>query len=42
MHITPIIIDEIIKITLKKIGWEINSIIFIRTKKNKIKILLII
>ena len=42
MHIIPIIIDEKINITLKKIGWEINNIIFISIKKNKIKILLII
>ena len=42
MHITPIIIDERINIILKKIGWEINNIIFINKKKNKIKILIII
>lgn len=42
MHIIPIIIDEIINIILKKMGWEINNIIFINKKKNKIKILLII
>ena len=39
---TPIIIDERINIILKKIGWEINNIIFINKKKNKIKILIII
>ena len=38
----PIIIDERINIILKKIGWEINNIIFINKKKNKIKILIII
>lgn len=42
MHIIPIIIDEIINMILKKMGWEINNIIFINKKKNKIKILLII
>lgn len=42
MHMTPIIIDERINIILKKIGWEINNIIFINKKKNKIKILIII
>ena len=39
---TPIIIDERINIILKKIGWEINNIIFINKKKNKMKILIII
>jgi hypothetical protein len=39
---TPIIIDDRINIILKKIGWEINNIIFINKKKNKIKILIII
>ena len=42
MHMTPIIIDKRINIILKKIGWEINNIIFINKKKNKIKILIII
>ena len=42
MHMTPIIIDERINIILKKIGWEINNIIFINKKKNKMKILIII
>lgn len=42
MHMTPIIIDDRINIILKKIGWEINNIIFINKKKNKIKILIII
>jgi len=42
MHITPTIIDEMINIILKKIGWEINNIKFISIKKNKIKILIII
>ena len=42
MHITPTITDEMINIILKKIGCEINNIKFIRIKKNKIKILLII
>jgi len=33
MHIIPIIIDEIINMILKKMGWEINNIIFINKKK---------
>ena len=42
MHIIPITIEEIINITLKKIGCEINNNIFINIKKNKIKSVLII